>query len=109
MNCVGVTCLTVVTSPVIIFQVPTSLLSDFASPFGSADQPVAAVTASAMISARHRVACGPPASTFALVAFVVAICFLPSFFVFGFGKNLSGQIKTDKKLLFSRRHLHDAT
>src|SRR5262249_41623910 len=67
MNCVGVTCLSVVELPRKLasrppylaetsFQVPTSLFSGFAPPFGSSAPTGTVVTASAMAAARHRVA-----------------------------------------------------
>src|SRR5688572_21476799 len=93
MNCVDVTCLTVVipssnlnSSPPYfaetIFQVPISLWSDFASPFGSAERAVAAVIASATISARRQVDCNAVVTLFMSVAFQgnsVVICFVLSF------------------------------
>src|SRR2546427_2739998 len=95
MNCVGVTCLSVVVpsgsldvSPPYLaessFQVPISLWSGFASAFGSAGQAVVAATASAIIIARRRVACVPPLSSFALGNFMDDICFVLSL-LSGFG------------------------
>src|ERR1051326_1764545 len=65
MNCVGVTCLRTVipsglgaSSPPYLaetdFQVPISLLSDFAPPLGSSPRPTAATNTKAVATARNR-------------------------------------------------------
>src|ERR1041384_6273770 len=99
MNCVGVTCLTVV-SPSgylkscpsylaeISFQVPTNLLSDLMSPFESAGQTVVVVTASATITRRHRIPAATPVTTVLLAAFLVGICFVLSSLCLGLVQTL---------------------